>query len=81
MYERSAEGGDLVEKMLRLDPMKRITLQEALEHPFMSQYSMNRAIPKMNPISPLEFEFEETAQEMAREHLKGKMVGYGRYDI
>ena len=30
------DGIDLIKKMLTFDPLKRITVDEALEHPYMS---------------------------------------------
>jgi serine/threonine protein kinase len=32
----NADAIDLIKKMLAFDPMKRITVDEALEHPYMS---------------------------------------------
>lgn len=34
----SREGIDLLEKMLQWDPTKRITVTEALKHPFLSKW-------------------------------------------
>lgn len=55
MFDISPEGGDLVSKMLKLDPNQRINLKDALKHPFMKQYSKNNVEETMKPINPLEF--------------------------
>lgn len=53
LYDICPEGADLVVKMLKLDPSQRIKLKEALQHPFMTQYSKNKFVESMNPINPL----------------------------
>jgi len=48
MWSRvSATAQDFVKSLLRVDPKKRLTAQQALEHPFI-QYSTGRKIPPIN---------------------------------
>ncbi|KAG7385487.1 hypothetical protein PHYPSEUDO_001437 [Phytophthora pseudosyringae] len=49
---------DLLEKMLVFDPRKRITIQEALAHPYLSMVR-DRSVEKTCP-TPFDFAFENT---------------------
>ncbi|KAL3660153.1 hypothetical protein V7S43_014686 [Phytophthora oleae] len=49
---------DLLEKMLVFDPRKRITIQEALDHPYLSMVR-DRSVEKTCP-TPFDFAFENT---------------------
>jgi len=50
---------DLVKKMLIFDPTKRITIQEALEHPFMANNHNEDDEPvEKEPVSAFDFDFE-----------------------
>jgi p38 MAP kinase len=52
---------DMLEKMLDLDPDRRITAEQALAHPYLQQY----ADPSDEPISPLyDQSFEEKDMEI-----------------
>ena len=49
---------DFISKMLTWDPRKRITIQEALEHPFLDEYHDPSEEPDALPLS--NFDFEKT---------------------
>lgn len=44
--------------MLTFDPDKRITIDEALEHPYMAQLHYPEDEPTMDPVNPFDFDFE-----------------------
>ncbi|XP_047327779.1 mitogen-activated protein kinase homolog NTF3-like [Impatiens glandulifera] len=66
---------DLLEKMLVFDPSKRISVSEALEHPFMSSlYDQNR---DTNAQIPTDLDIDEDLnEEMIREMMWREMVHY-----
>jgi len=53
----SAECLDLLKKMLQIHPRKRITVEEALKHPFMSQLHSEEDEPVCD--RPFDFSFED----------------------
>lgn len=53
----SAECLDLLRKMLQIHPRKRITIEEALKHPFMSQLHSEEDEPVCD--RPFDFSFED----------------------
>jgi len=50
-------GLDLLEKMLKFDPSDRITIEEALEHPYLEAYHDLDDEPIHH--SPFDFSFEQ----------------------
>lgn len=56
--QANKEALDLLSKMLIFDPSKRITVNEALKHPYFSDYNIAHELPKREPVPDLEFEFE-----------------------
>jgi len=44
--------------MLTFDPAKRITIDEALAHPYMAQLHFPDDEPVAEPVSPFDFDFE-----------------------
>jgi serine/threonine protein kinase len=54
----SAEAIDLVKKMLIFDPRKRITVKEALNHPYLTNLHCEEDEPESEPLSPFDFDFE-----------------------
>ena len=56
-YENPA-AIDLCKKMLEFDPQKRITIQEALEHPYMAKLHQEDDEPTDTPVSDFDFDFE-----------------------
>lgn len=52
------DGIDLIKKMLTFDPLKRITIDEALAHPYMAQLHFPEDEPTCDPVSAFDFDFE-----------------------
>jgi mitogen-activated protein kinase 1/3 len=66
---------DLLAKMLVFDPTKRISVTEALQHPFMaSLYDPNSDPPAIIPID-LDID-EDLGEEVIRELMWKEMVHY-----
>ncbi|KAK6872570.1 Extracellular signal-regulated kinase 1 [Candida tropicalis] len=61
---------DLLEKLLVFDPSKRITVQEALEHPYLEAYHDPSDEPITSPIPVEEFEFDMDKKQLDVEDLK-----------
>lgn len=62
----SAEPLDLLEKMLVFDPVKRITVDEALCHPYLSSlHDIND-----EPVTPMPFSFDFEQPACTQEHIK-----------
>lgn len=49
----------LLKKMLRYDPKKRISIERALEHPFLAELHYAPDEPTAKPVSPFDFDFEK----------------------
>eukprot|EP00898_Chlorokybus_atmophyticus_P004650 jgi/Chlat1/5186/Chrsp33S05042 len=60
---------DLIDKMLVFDPSKRITVQEALEHPYLA--SLHDVTVEPSADGAFEFDFEE--EDLKEEHLRQKV--------
>eukprot|EP00941_MAST-03F_sp_MAST-3F-sp1_P005461 g5461.t1 len=66
IYPNASEAGiDLLDKMLQFNPAKRITVEAALTHPYMS----NLASPD-EPVCPRLFNFEEEGDELDEAALR-----------
>ena len=63
-----SKGLDLLKKMLIFDPRKRISVQEALEHPYLEELYCPEDEPVRESINPVEFEFENI--DLNKEQLK-----------
>ena len=69
---------DLLDKLLTFDPAKRITVEEAMRHPYISEYSQ----PDREPICERSFNFDfELSQDIQqpsriRELMREEMVKY-----
>jgi serine/threonine protein kinase len=62
------EAVDLLKKMLTFDPKKRITVEQALEHPYLSALHCPEDEPTTEPVSAFDFEFE--IYDLKREDYK-----------
>ena len=49
---------DLVKKMLTFDPKKRISVEDALKHPYMKKLHVPEDEPNGEPVSRFDFDFE-----------------------
>jgi len=59
---------DLLKKLLIFDPLKRITVDEALAHPYLKDLHFPEDEPIAEPVSLFDFEFEK--YELGKEELK-----------
>lgn len=70
--ERFTEFGpdvlDLLRKMLAFDPKKRITVEEALNHPYLAALHCPEDEPSTEHVSPFDFDFE--IYDLKREDYK-----------
>ena len=55
---KNPDAIDLCKKMLEFDPEKRITIQGALEHPYMAKLHQEDDEPLGAPVSDFDFDFE-----------------------
>jgi len=65
----TAEGADLVERMLAFDPRQRISVADALAHPYLAQYhDVNEEVIHQQPFHyDLSFEQEEYSTSKVRQ--------------
>ena len=63
-----AKAIDLVKKMLTYDPADRITVEQALEHPYLAALHYPEDEPSTQPVSAFDFDFEKYS--LSREDLK-----------
>ena len=54
----SKDAIDMLEKMLKFDPTERITVEEALAHPYLASLHDEEDEPTGEPMSPFDFDFE-----------------------
>jgi serine/threonine protein kinase len=61
------KGIDLLQKMLRFDPKKRITAEEALAHPFLE--AVNSHWPKLPKANKFDFSFEKVHHDCTKDRV------------
>lgn len=66
-------GIDLLRKMLIFDPKERITVEEALQHPYVATYHDPDDEPVISPLSHKEFIFDKDKDELSIFELKRQM--------
>ncbi|CAO1620615.1 unnamed protein product [Jaminaea pallidilutea] len=61
---------DLMERCLTFSPRKRITVEEALEHPYLEPYHDAEDEPTAEPLDPSFFSFDYAKEQLSRGQLK-----------
>lgn len=61
---------DLLEKLLAFNPAKRITVEEALRHPYLEPYHDPDDEPTADPIPEEFFDFDKNKDALSKEQLK-----------
>lgn len=64
---------DLLEKLLAFDPVKRITVEEAVKHPYLESYHDLGDEPTAVPIPEEFFDYEKNKDSLTMEELKQLM--------
>ncbi len=60
----NANAIDLLKKMLTYDPADRITIKEALQHPYLKQLHFPDDEPETEPVSAFDFDFENLHMDL-----------------
>lgn len=63
---------DLLERLLAFNPVKRITVEEALKHPYLEPYHDPDDEPTADPIPEEFFDFDKNKDNLSKEQLKRK---------
>lgn len=63
---------DLLERLLAFNPVKRITVEEALKHPYLEPYHDPEDEPTADPIPEEFFDFDKNKDNLTKEQLKRK---------
>ncbi|KAJ2749983.1 mitogen activated protein kinase [Coemansia pectinata] len=66
----SPQAIDLMNKMLTFNPKRRITVEEALAHPYLAQYHDEQDEPNREPLEPGFFDFDNYREKLSVEQLK-----------
>ncbi|KAF3035129.1 MAP kinase Pmk1 [Didymella heteroderae] len=61
---------DLLERLLAFNPVKRITVEEALKHPYLEPYHDPDDEPTADPIPEEFFDFDKNKDNLTKEQLK-----------
>lgn len=68
--ETNPQAVDLMERLLTFNPQKRITVEEALLHPYLSLYHDPDDEPELPPIPEDFFDFDRRKDELSVDELK-----------
>ncbi|KAJ3888777.1 putative MAP kinase [Lentinula edodes] len=66
----SSNAIDFLNKTLTFDPKKRMTVEEALEHPYLAVYHDPNEEPVGSPLAAEEFEFDLRKERLSKQELK-----------
>jgi mitogen-activated protein kinase 1/3 len=73
MFPNTSEPAlDLLEKLLAFNPIKRITVEEALRHPYLEPYHDPDDEPTAKAIPEEFFDFDKNKDSLTKEELKRK---------
>lgn len=61
---------DLLDKLLAFNPVKRITVEDALRHPYLEPYHDPEDEPTADPIPEEFFDFDKNKDNLSKEQLK-----------
>ena len=70
---------DLLEKLLAFNPVKRITVEEALRHPYLEPYHDPEDEPTAEAIPEEFFDFDKNKDSLTKEELKSKHLEESSY--
>tara|TARA_R110002003_G_scaffold433_4_gene19736 strand:+ start:14438 stop:15418 length:981 start_codon:yes stop_codon:yes gene_type:complete len=73
---------DLLERLLAFNPVKRITVEEALKHPYLEPYHDPDDEPTADPIPEEFFDFDKNKDNLTKEQLKRQYspISFGEND-
>ncbi|KAJ6597316.1 CMGC/MAPK protein kinase [Mycena sp. CBHHK59/15] len=66
----SADAIDFLTKTLTFDPKMRLTVEQALEHPYLSEYHDPEDELAIAPLNPSYFQFDMYKEEITKDQLK-----------
>lgn len=64
---------DLLERLLAFNPVKRITVEDALKHPYLEPYHDPDDEPTADPIPEEFFDFDKNKDNLSKEQLKRRL--------
>lgn len=67
---------DLLERLLAFNPVKRITVEDALKHPYLEPYHDPDDEPTADPIPEEFFDFDKNKDNLTKEQLKRRLAHY-----
>ena len=71
---------DLLERLLAFNPVKRISVEDALKHPYLEPYHDPEDEPTADPIPEEFFDFDKNKDNLSKEQLRRKQPHLQRLD-